>query len=122
MNYGIHGPMSGQPACAQAGLRDGRLSAAARTCADGIGCIALKESSAGGPSGKLAWTPHQAPGTTMTAQPFQELLPAQRRRVIFRVVLRGVLSAAVLAVLYYLLPLDEPWNGDTAVRLDVLRD
>jgi hypothetical protein len=26
-------------------------------------------------------------------------------------VLRGVLGAAALVVLYYLLPLDEPWNG-----------
>jgi voltage-gated potassium channel len=53
----------------------------------------------------------------MTAQPFQELAPAQRRRVIFWAVLRGVLSATVLVVLYYVLPLDEPWNGDTAVRI-----
>jgi hypothetical protein len=32
-------------------------------------------------------------------------------------VLRGVLSTTVLVVLYYLLPLDKPWNGDTAVSV-----
>ena len=32
-------------------------------------------------------------------------------------VLRGVLEAAVLVVLYYVLPLNQPWNGDTAVRI-----
>ena len=31
--------------------------------------------------------------------------------------LRGVLTAAALVVLYYVLPLDQPWNGDTAVRI-----
>ena len=31
--------------------------------------------------------------------------------------LRGVLSAAALVVLYYVIPLDKPWNSDTAVRI-----
>ncbi len=53
----------------------------------------------------------------MTDQPYQELPAAQRRRLIFWAVLRGVLSTAVLVVLYYVLPLDQPWNGDTAVRV-----
>jgi voltage-gated potassium channel len=53
----------------------------------------------------------------MTDQLYQDLPRAQRRRLIFRAVLRGVLGAAVLVVLYYLLPLDQPWNGDTAVRI-----
>lgn len=53
----------------------------------------------------------------MTDQPYQELPAAQRRRLIFWAVLRGVLSTAVLVVLYYVLPLDKPWNSDTAVRV-----
>ena len=53
----------------------------------------------------------------MTDQPCQELPAAKRRRLIFRAVLRGVLSTTVLVVLYYVLPLDKPWNGDTAVRV-----
>ncbi|HBW20399.1 MAG TPA: two pore domain potassium channel family protein [Actinobacteria bacterium] len=43
--------------------------------------------------------------------------PKKRRRLIARAVLRTVLIAAVLVVLYYLLPLDRPWDSDTAVRL-----
>src|ERR1039457_2567669 len=31
--------------------------------------------------------------------------------------MRGVLGTTALVVLYYALPLDEPWNGDTAVRV-----
>src|ERR1022692_4161673 len=55
---------------------------------------------------------------TMTdQQPYQELPSAQRRRLIFWAVLRGVLSTTVLVVLYYALPLDAPWNGDPAVRI-----
>ena len=50
-------------------------------------------------------------------QPYQELPSAQRRRLIFWAVLRGVLSTTVLVVLYYALPLDAPWNGDPAVRI-----
>jgi voltage-gated potassium channel len=53
----------------------------------------------------------------MTDHLYQELPPAQRRRLIFRAVLRGLLSTTVLVVLYYVLPLDQPWNGDTAVRI-----
>ena len=53
----------------------------------------------------------------MTAQPYQELPPAKRRRLVFRAVLRGVLSTTVLVVVYYVLPLDQPWSGDTAARI-----
>ena len=55
--------------------------------------------------------------TTMTEQPFDQLPPARRRRLVFRAVLRGVLTTAVLVVLYYVLPLDQPWNANTAVRV-----
>ena len=53
----------------------------------------------------------------MTDQPKQELPPARRRRLIFRAVLRGLAVTTVLVVLYYLLPLDRPWDADTAVRV-----
>ena len=53
----------------------------------------------------------------MTDQPNQELPAAKRRRVIIAAVLRGLVVTAVLVVLYYLLPLDRPWDTDTAVRL-----
>ena len=53
----------------------------------------------------------------MTDQPNQELPPAKRRQLIFRAVLRGLLITTVLVVLYYLLPLDQPWDTGTAVRL-----
>jgi hypothetical protein len=53
----------------------------------------------------------------MTDQLYQDLPRARRRRLIFWAVLRGVLAAAVLVVLYYVLPLDASWNGDTAVRI-----
>ena len=53
----------------------------------------------------------------MTDQPHYQLPSAQWRRLVFRAVLRGVLTAAALVVLYYALPLDQPWNGDTAVRI-----
>ena len=53
----------------------------------------------------------------MTDQPYYQLPPAQRRRLVFWAVLRGVLTAAALVVLYYVLPLDQPWNADTAVRI-----
>jgi voltage-gated potassium channel len=52
----------------------------------------------------------------MTSDPYQELPPAKRRRLIFQGVLRGLLSATVLVVLYYLLP-DQSWNGDVALRV-----
>ena len=53
----------------------------------------------------------------MADQPYYQLPQAQRRRLVFRAVLRGVLTAAALVVVYYLLPLDQPWNGNTAVRI-----
>jgi voltage-gated potassium channel len=56
-------------------------------------------------------------GGAMTGQRPQDLPPAQRRRLIAGAVVRSVLIAAVLVVLYYLLPLDRPWDADTAVRL-----
>ncbi len=55
----------------------------------------------------------------MTGQPTQELPRAKRRRLIFGAVLRGLLVTTVLVVLYYLLPLDQPWDTGTAVRLVV---
>jgi hypothetical protein len=53
----------------------------------------------------------------MTNQHFQALTAAKRRRLIFRAVLRSVLAAVVLVVLYYVLPLDRRWDADTAIRL-----
>jgi voltage-gated potassium channel len=53
----------------------------------------------------------------MTDPPHQVLSPAKRRRLIFRAVLRGFLATTVLVALYYLLPLDQPWDTSTAVRL-----
>jgi voltage-gated potassium channel len=56
-------------------------------------------------------------GGVMTGGRYQDLPPAKRRRVIAGAVVRSVLIAAVLVVLYYVLPLDRPWDSDTAVRL-----
>ena len=53
----------------------------------------------------------------MTDQPDQELPPAKRRRLIAGAVLRGLVVTTVLVVLYYVLPLDQPWNTGTAVGL-----
>jgi voltage-gated potassium channel len=53
----------------------------------------------------------------MTADHARDLTPAKRRRLIFWAALRCVLIAAVLVVLYYVLPLDRRWDSDTAVRL-----
>ena len=53
----------------------------------------------------------------MTDERYQDLPAAKRRRLIFRAVRRSVLAAAVLAILYYVLPLDRPWDADTAIRL-----
>ena len=53
----------------------------------------------------------------MTGERPKDLPRAQRRRLIAGAALRSVLVAAVLVVLYYLLPLDRPWDSDTAVRL-----
>lgn len=56
-------------------------------------------------------------GGARTGERYQYLPPKKRRRLIAWAVLRTVLIAAVLVVLYYLLPLDRPWDSDTAVRL-----
>ena len=53
----------------------------------------------------------------MTAGHVRDLPPAKRRQLIFWAVLRSVLIAAVLVVLYYVLPLDRRWDSDTAARL-----
>jgi voltage-gated potassium channel len=53
----------------------------------------------------------------MTGEQYRDLPPAKRRRLIAGAVLRVVLIAAVLVVLYYVLPLDRPWDSATAVRL-----
>jgi voltage-gated potassium channel len=53
----------------------------------------------------------------MTADPYQDLPAATRRRTILRVVLRGFLSTTVLVVLYYVLPLDQPLNTGAVVRV-----
>ena len=53
----------------------------------------------------------------MTNQRFQALPAAKRRRLVFWAVLRGVLVAVVLVVLYYVLPLDRRWDSGTAIRL-----
>ena len=53
----------------------------------------------------------------MTDQPNRELPPGTRRRLIIAAVLRGLVVTTVLVVLYYLMPLDQPWDTGTAVRL-----
>ena len=53
----------------------------------------------------------------MTDERYQDLPSAKRRRLIAWAVVRIVLIAVVLVVVYYLLPLDRPWDSDTAVRL-----
>jgi len=53
----------------------------------------------------------------MTDQHYQDLPPAKRRRLIVGAVLRSLLVAAVLVAVYYLLPLDRPWDAATAIRL-----
>jgi len=53
----------------------------------------------------------------MSGERLQDLPSARRRRVIAWAVLRTVLIAAVLVVLYYVLPLDRPWDSDTVARL-----
>ena len=53
----------------------------------------------------------------MAGDSYQELPRAKRRRLIVRAALRSLLSATVLVVLYYLLPLGGPLSADTAVRL-----
>ena len=53
----------------------------------------------------------------MTDRPDQELPRAKRRQLIAGAVLRTLLGTAVLVVLYYLLPLNQPWDAATAARL-----
>ena len=53
----------------------------------------------------------------MTDQPDQELPSAQRRRLIIRAVLRGLVVTTVLVVLYYMLPMDRPLDTGTVARL-----
>ena len=52
----------------------------------------------------------------MTIDPYQELPAAKRRRLIYGAALRGLLTAIVLVVLYYVLP-DRSWNDRTALRI-----
>ncbi len=52
----------------------------------------------------------------MAADPYLDLPPAKRRRLIYWAALRGLLTATVLVVLYYVLPY-QALNGDTALRL-----
>jgi voltage-gated potassium channel len=53
----------------------------------------------------------------MTDDPSPELSSVQRRRLITRAALSTLLLTVVLVVLYYVLPLDEPFNAGVAVRL-----
>ena len=53
----------------------------------------------------------------MAGDPYRELPRAKRRRLISMAVLRVLLTTTALMVLYYLLPLDRPWDTGTAVRL-----
>ena len=53
----------------------------------------------------------------MTADSYQDLPRRVRRRIILWAVLRGFLNTTLLVVLYYELPLDEPFGADAAVRV-----
>ncbi len=53
----------------------------------------------------------------MNENAYHALPQAKRRRLVFRAVVRSLLSTTVLVVLYYQLPLDRPWDADTAVRV-----
>jgi len=53
----------------------------------------------------------------MTADAYQDLPAATRRRTVLRTVLRGFLSTTVLVVLYYVLPLDQPLNAGAILRV-----
>ena len=52
----------------------------------------------------------------MTGDPYQELPPAKRRRLIYGAAGRALLTAIVLVVVYYVVP-DRSWNGRTALRI-----
>jgi voltage-gated potassium channel len=54
---------------------------------------------------------------SMTADPHQDLPAVPSRRTVVWAVLRGFLSATVLVVLYYVLPLGEPLGTGTVVRV-----
>lgn len=53
----------------------------------------------------------------MTADPYQDVPAATRRRTVLRAVLGGFLSTTVLVVLYYALPLDQPLDTGAVVRV-----
>jgi hypothetical protein len=53
----------------------------------------------------------------MTTDPYQNLSAAARRRAVLWAVLRGLLSATFLVVLYYVLPLDQPLDTGAVVRV-----
>ncbi len=52
----------------------------------------------------------------MTSDPYLDLPPAKRRRLVYWAALRGLLTTTVLVVLYYVLPY-RALNGETALRL-----
>jgi voltage-gated potassium channel len=54
---------------------------------------------------------------SVSAGSYPELSRTRRRRLIFWAVLRGLLATALLVVLYYLLPLDEPLGASAGVRI-----
>ena len=54
---------------------------------------------------------------SVTADPHQDLPAVPSRRTVVWAVLRGFLSATVLVVLYYVLPLGEPLGTGTVVRV-----
>jgi voltage-gated potassium channel len=53
----------------------------------------------------------------MTADPYEDLPAATRRRTVLRAVLGGFLSTTFLVVLYYVLPLDRPLDTSAVVRV-----
>ena len=52
----------------------------------------------------------------LTSVSISEMEPRQRRRVLALALLRALLYATVLVVLYYFLPVDEDWRVSSAVR------
>ena len=54
--------------------------------------------------------------TNATSEPLQELPPGKRRRLMYRALLRGLLTTAVLVTVYYLIP-DKSLTGTAAVRV-----